>query len=420
MSVKGRFGGRWPERLGLAAAPPPQAERPRLMFHAASVGEAKSAAIVISAVLALAKERGLAPEIYLSVGTPAGIEAAEKALADERRVWVLAAPLDFWGSPARTLAALEPQALVIMETELWPNLIESAAKRGVKLFLAAARLSDRSFSRYSKIRRFMSRLLAHFDGIAAMGEHERDLYAQLGAAPEKLTVSGNPKFDQLISETENPDFQEKTRQWAEKIKSGNGPLIVAGSTHPGEEEVIVRAFEAIVSRHPGASLILAPRHLGRVGDLMAFLRGRNLPVTLSSKTTAPPASGGPMVILADQMGQLLSFYALAGVAIVGGSLLPGLKGHNPMEAAAAQSPMLFGPYMTSFAREAGGLLATGGAVETSAETLADDIEFWLKNPAKAFEAATSARQYLAGRGAVAPALAAAIVNLITAHEEAHV
>lgn len=414
MSLKGRFGGRWAGRLGwtsLGRLPAPVAGRPRLLFHAASVGEAKSAVVLIRALLNLAEQRGFSPEVYLSVGTPAGLEEAKRLLSAERRVWPMAAPVDFWGAPARLIGALKPQAVIIIETELWPNFIESAAKSGAKLVLAAARLSDRSFSRYRKIGGFMAKLLRRFDWIAAMGETERDLYAALGAPKDRLTVSGNPKFDHLLADVESPAFQEKNREWAEKIK-GPGPLIVAGSTHPGEEEIIVRAYEGILSRYPAARLLLAPRHLGRVGEILALLRGRHLSATLTSEAGAP-AQSGPGVFLADSLGQLLHFYALAEVALVGGSLLPGLSGHNPLEAAATRTPILFGPHMKSFAGEARALLKTGGAKEILPETLAADLEFWLKEREAAQAAAQAAHQYLAGRGAAAAALAEIIINLIT-------
>ncbi|UQZ91054.1 hypothetical protein C4J81_18250 [Deltaproteobacteria bacterium Smac51] len=416
-TLKGRFGGRWQDRLGLVSAPAPRAGQTRLWFHGASVGEAKSAAAVIRALLAQADEKGLDVEVYFSVGTPAGLEAAENAFSEETRVTVFGAPLDFWGSPARALEALKPRALVILETELWPNLIEGTHKSGAKLVLAAARLTSRSFRRYKIVGKFMAGLLGRFDLIAAMGETERDLYAALGAPPDRLTISGNPKFDRLLADAAAPAFQEKTRQWTRKIwgDEPRGPLIVAGSTHPGEEELIVRAFEAIISQYPAATLLLAPRHLGRISELMSFLNNRNLPVSLTSGS-APliRSGGGPRVLLADQMGQLSSFYSLANVSIVGGSLIEGLMGHNPLEPAATSTPMLFGPHMASFALEARGLLAAGGAVETSAERLASDIEVWLKNPAEATRSARAGHDYLAGRPPAAPALASAILNLITA------
>lgn len=412
MSAKGRFGGRWAERLGFLTVPAPLPGKPRLLFHAASVGEAKSAAAVIEAALNLAEPEKL-PEIYLSVGTPAGIEAAEKTLKDQRRVWVLAAPVDFWGAPGRYLDALQPCALIIMETELWPNLIEGAHRRGVKLMLAAARLGDRSFRRYKRIPGFMGKLLRRFDHIAAMGERERGLYAALGAPQERLTISGNPKFDPLLREVQSPAFHARTEAWREKIR-GHGPLIVAGSTHPGEEEIIAKAFESISGCYPDATLLVAPRHLNRVPEVADFFRGRNLPVTLTSQASFP-AKG---VLLADQMGQLINFYAASDVVIVGGSLVQGLTGHNPLEAAAAKSPMLFGPYMESFALEAKDLLNAGGAKQSAPDRLAADIAEWLDNPGAAQKSARAAHHYLSARGLAAPTLAAAIFNLIH-NEEAH-
>jgi len=255
-SVRGRFGGRWRERLGLALFPRRDHGRPRLCFHGASAGEIQAAASVITAVLA---ERPTA-DIYLSAGTPAGLARAADFRAEEPRVRVMAAPLDFWGAAGRTAARLKPEALIILETELWPNLIRAVRAQGAKLILASARLSERSFRRYRLIRSFMAKLLAEFDLIAAAGPRERELFAALGAPKERLTVLGNPKFDRLLSQAGRQDFLAlaaglKARLWGE---AAPGPLVVAGSTHPGEEDILAESAEKLWPSRPGLRLVLAP------------------------------------------------------------------------------------------------------------------------------------------------------------------
>ena len=405
-SLRGRFGGRWRERLGLASFPRRGPGRPRLCFHGASAGEIQAAASVIAAVLA---ERPAA-DIYLSAGTPAGLARAADFRAEEPRISVMAAPLDFWGAAGRTMARLKPEALIILETELWPNLIRAVRAQGAKLILASARLSERSFRRYRLIRPFMAKLLAEFELIAAAGPRERDLFAALGAPQERLTVLGNPKFDRLLSQA--PDFLARAAGLTARLWGGAppGPLVVAGSTHPGEEDLLADAAEKLWPSRPDLRLVLVPRHVVRAPGLAARLRNRGLRVALSGEPG--PLFPKAQIVVVETLGQLSAFYALADVAVVGGSLCLGLSGHNPLEPAALARPIIFGPHMPSFAAEAHGLTAAGGAKTSRPETLADDLALWLDDPAAARAAGMAARDFLAARPAAAPALASAILGFI--------
>jgi 3-deoxy-D-manno-octulosonic-acid transferase len=405
-SVRGRFGGRWRERLGLDFFPHRDNTRARLWFHGASAGEIQAAASVIAAVLA---ERPTA-DIYLSAGTPAGLARAADFRAGEPRVRVLAAPLDFWGAAGRTAARLKPEALIILETELWPNLIRAVRAQGAKLILASARLSERSFRRYRLIRPFMAKLLAEFDLIAAAGPRERELFAALGASEERLTVLGNPKFDRLLNQA--ADFRARAAELQARLWGGAapGPLVVAGSTHPGEEDLLAESLEKLWPSRPDLRLVLAPRHVGRAPGLAARLRKRGLTVALSEG--AGPLFPKAQAVVVETMGRLTAFYALAAVAVVGGSFHPGRGGHNPLEPAALARPVLFGPHMSSFTAEAEGLIAAGGAKTSRPETLADYLALWLDDPAAAQAAGQAARDFLAARPASAPALASAILDFI--------
>jgi len=322
----------------------------------------------------------------------------------------MAAPLDFWGAAGRTAARLKPEALIILETELWPNLIRAFRAQGAKLILASARLSERSFRRYRLIRPFMAKLLAEFDLIAAAGPRERELFAALGAPPERLTVLGNPKFDRLLSQTPAllaRSAHLRARLWGE---APPGPLVVAGSTHPGEEDILADSAEKLWANRPDLKMVLAPRHVGRAPGLAARLKNRGLAVALSEESG--PLFPKARIVVVETLGQLSAFYALAAVAVVGGSLLPGLGGHNPLEPAALARPVIFGPHMASFAAEAEGLTAAGGAKTSRPETLADDLALWLDDPAAALAAGQAARDFLAARPAAAPALASAILGFI--------
>ncbi|MDR0881346.1 MAG: hypothetical protein LBP55_02205 [Candidatus Adiutrix sp.] len=414
-SLKGRFGGRWRERLGWVPVWRPTS-RPRIWIHGASVGEVRSAEAVILALLAQNPE----VEIGLTAATPAGLAMAAQLWAGHRRVKTLTAPLDFWGAPQRFIDRLRPSVLVIMETELWPNLIRQARQSGLILVLAAARLTERSFQRYRLAQASMADLLGCFDLIAPSGPREGDLFAALGAPAERLTILGNPKFDRLAAETASPAFEAQKAAWFARLW-GAGPrgrLLAAGSTHPGEEAEVLGASEKLLAADSGLTLLLAPRHLSRVDEVLALARRRRLTALPAGQLPASQTDQGPQaararVVVLDSLGQLTSLYALADLALVGGSLRPGLTGHNPLEPAAAAAPMLFGRFMASFASEAAGLLQAGGARETGPETLAEDLTYWLGHQAEARQMARAARLYLETRSPAGPALARAILTRLT-------
>lgn len=410
-SLKGRYGGRWRERLGLGFAPHPRRGRPRVWFHGASVGEVRSAAEVIRALWAIRPEA----EIILSSGTPAGLETASALFPyPEKRVTVMAAPLDFWGAPGRALTRLKPSALVIMETELWPNLIRQAQAAGLPLILAAARLTPRSFGRYRLVRSFMADLLNRFTLIAPSGQLEYDLYAALGAPSARMKILGNPKFDGLAAEADKPEFLARKADWAHRLQTDGraSPLITAGSTHPGEEELSLNAFQALENQHPNARLLLAPRHLTRVEEILALARSRGFQAEKAGRPGDPPLSAQSKVLILDSFGQLSAIYALSAVVLVGGSLRAGLMGHNPLEPAAVAAPMMFGPHMASFQREAEALLLAGGALETVPERLAEDWAAWLDQPETAAAVGRAARRHLDEQPPAAPALARALTDLL--------
>ena len=405
-SLKGRFGGNWKERFGLYFTKQRAWGTSRLWFHGASVGEAKSAAAVINSILNLAP----ATEIYLTVGTPAGLKAAKDVFSGRTQVKVLAAPVDFWGSAQRALTRINPDALVIMETELWPNLIFETRKRDLGLILAAGRLTERSLSRYLKIKAFMTDVLSCFDLIAVSGDIERERFAALGAQEEKLAVLGNPKFDHLLAEAESEAFLAKKKQWAEKLwgDSPRNPLVVIGSTHPGEDEAAARAFEELIKTRPDLKLVIAPRHLNRVDSVVTMLQKKGFTAVAAGQAAEPIFSRAQIAVL-DVVGQMSALYALADVAVVGGSLFSGLMGHNPLEPAAVKTPVVFGPYMASFAHEAQSLIKSGGALETKSKDLGQTVARWLDDSQAAQSAAQAAYDCLAARRPAAPDLAEAIL-----------
>jgi 3-deoxy-D-manno-octulosonic-acid transferase len=232
-SLSGRGGGYWLDRLGSPAA---GGGRP-YWLHAASVGEAGSAASVIRAW------RDLEPEarFVLSVGTPAGRAFAENALSDLGCVQFMAPPLDVWGAPGRTIARVDPRALVIIETEIWPGLIRACRKRRVPVILAAGRISERTARRYGWVRSFFGQLLNFMEKLFVISEADRERFLGLGVDPARIEVMGSPKFDPLIALARGPAPLP--------IAAGPPYLLVAGSTHPGEEELITsELLKTLLSR----------------------------------------------------------------------------------------------------------------------------------------------------------------------------
>jgi 3-deoxy-D-manno-octulosonic-acid transferase len=258
----------------------------------------------------------------------------------------------------------------------------------------------------------MAGLLSEFDLIAAAGTRERELFAALGAPPERLTVLGNPKFDRLLDQAVHADFKARADELRARLWGGAdpGPLVVAGSTHPGEEDILADAAEKLWPGRPDLRLVLAPRHVGRAPGVATRLRKRGLTVALSEETG--PLFPKAQAVVVETIGRLSAFYALATVAVVGGSFRPGRGGQNPLEPAALARPVLFGPHMPSFAAEVAGLTAAGGARTSRPETLADDLALWLNDSAAALAAGQAARGFLAARPAAAPALAASILGFL--------
>lgn len=401
-SLKGRFGGRWQERLGFIGDNPGSSSEQRLWFHCASVGETRSAATVIRRLLEM--EPGLF--ICLSVGTPAGLVTAESIFKNESRIKVAAAPVDFWGSPGRAFKRAAPAAVIIWETELWPNFINSAKKSGARLILGAARMTERSFRRYLKVRGFMAGLLSNFDLIAAMGPKESGYYAALGANAARLSELGNPKFDHLAAEADSDEFKKKVDFWREPL--GPGPLICCGSTHPGEEALLFKTLTPLLARRPDLRLLVAPRHLTRSREVESLARQAGFSAALIDGQ-APKAAPGTRVLILNCLGHLSALYALSSAAVVGGSFIDGLMGHNPLEPAAVGRPVIFGPHMASFQNEADGLVRAGGARRLQPYDLGAGLERLLKDKAQADSLGSAARKYLESRPPAAPRLAEAIL-----------
>ena len=314
------------ERLGLGEFLP----APAIWIHAVSVGEMQAAAPLVRTLL----ERYPQHPVVITTVTPTGADRARQLFGDA--VQLRYVPVDLPGSVRRFFDRVRPRLALILETELWPNLYAECGRRGVPLVLASARISPRSVGRYRRLVPLFRQTLSHGIVIAAQSARDAERFLSIGAAPERTHVTGNIKFDFEPS----PETAEQGSRWR-RDNASQRPVWVAGSTHEGEESMVLDAHRRVREQFPDALLLLVPRHPPRFGAVRELLlrRGESFVTRSSGESIGPEVA----VMLGDSMGDLTGFYAAADVAFVGGSLVP-VGGHNLLEPAAVGKPVLIGPH----------------------------------------------------------------------------
>lgn len=330
------------DRLGFLRVPPP-AGGERFWVHAVSVGEVMAAVPLVQALRARWPEA----DVVVSTVTATGERVARARLTDVAALVTF--PLDFPGAVRRAVRRVEPRCFVALETELWPNLLRALRATGVPAVLANGRISDRSYRRYRLVRGLFRRVLADVALFGMQSEEDARRIISLGAAPERVVVTGNLKMEAP------PGEAGAERLWRRLLHLGEASVLVAGSTHRGEETLVLDAFLAARRRVDGLRLILAPRHPERLDEVEQLVGARGLGVVRRSRVAAGQTAP---VILLDTIGELASLYGVADVIFVGGSLVP-VGGHNVIEPALHGKPVIFGPYMGNF-RESARLLLDGG------------------------------------------------------------
>lgn len=387
---------RWGERFGWVAP----LSGPVVWVHAVSVGETLAAAPLIRHLQTCHPNARL----LVTTTTPTGSERVHALFGTS--VAHCYAPYDFPDAVARFLRRVRPALLVVMETELWPNLLHACAARGIPVVLANARLSARSARGYAKVKSLTAPMLRALSRVAAQTSADGERFLALGLAPDKLQITGNLKFDLDLSPELRARATALRQAWAGPRPR---PVWLAASTHAGEDALVLAAHAEILRALPAALLVLVPRHPERFASVHAACVRAGFATRRRSEAGAVPPE--TQVLLGDSMGELLAFCGAADVVFVGGSLVP-VGGHNLIEPAAWGRPVLAGPHLFNFAEIAALLQAEGGLrICADSPALATTVIELLAEKDYREKAGTAARTVAeANRGALAR-LAAAIEPL---------
>lgn len=351
------------ERLAWSSPAPPS----EVWLHAVSVGEVQAAERLIRHLL----DRDGSKRVLVTTTTPTGATRLRQLFGDT--VSHRYTPYDLPGILSRFLDQVQPRLVIVMETEIWPNLLAACKQREIPTLLANARLSQRSARGYARLQDLTRTTLGRFDLIAAQTDADAARFVELGAAPERVRVTGSLKFDLRPSPTLRDQTDRLRRIWG-----AQRPVWVAASTHEGEEQPLLQVHRQVRAQIPKALLVLVPRHPERFDRVADLVQRQDL--SLSRRSRRQACGEEVAVFLGDTMGELPLFLAAADAAFIGGSLVP-VGGHNPLEAAVAGVPLAVGPHTFNFAAIVELLIAEGAAARIpDPDALAERIASWLADP----------------------------------------
>jgi 3-deoxy-D-manno-octulosonic-acid transferase len=377
---------------------------PRIWVHAVSVGEVTAAAPIVAAL----RSRSPAACIVLSTSTETGQEMARK-LATDATVHIYY-PLDIPCVVRKVLDLVRPGVFVPVETELWPNFIRICRARGTRIVMANGRISPRSFRRYRATRFFWKEILAALDGAGVISEIDAERLAAIGMPAGRLSVLGNAKYDGLVARV-SPELETEI---AGRLGIAPGEeVLVAGSTHEGEEAVILKVYRRLLENRPDFKLILIPRHIERGEAVAELVQRAGFPDAIRmSEIRAGRSRRGERVVVVDVIGELFKVYSLATVVFCGGSLVP-KGGQNILEAAAWGKVVFHGPHMEDF-RDERALLEEAGAGITvrDGEELFTGIRALLDDPDLLRRKGESGRRAVAANRGAAGRYAALIADVL--------
>jgi 3-deoxy-D-manno-octulosonic-acid transferase len=339
------------ERLGLDVDLA-SSEKKRIWIHALSVGEVISAVPLVKAV----KNRYPSLPIVFTVKTVQGMEVARRELGDEVEA-LLPMPLDFWWSYSRMFRRINPALFLYIEGDVWPGLLSYIYKKGIKVFLINGRVSPGTFRSYRRFSPAVRSLLNKFELCLMQSEIDRDRLVDIGLSPQKVKNTGNIKFDRPWR-TMGKDERD---QWLNKLNLRPGKIIwVAGSTHEGEDRIVLETYKRLKGDFPDLLLIIAPRRIEAAEDVYKLSRDMGFNTELKSHLK-PDKEVDYNVLVLDTIGELDRIYGLAHVSFVGGSMVP-VGGHNLLEPASFGSPVLFGEHTHNFQLMSEALLESGGGL----------------------------------------------------------
>lgn len=335
------------ERFGFFAADPEGQGRPVIWVHAVSVGETLAAVPLVESLLQDYPDHRL----VITTTTPTGSERVRSIFGE--RVFHVYCPWDLPGAVRRFLARIRPRLLLIMETELWPNMLHLSRAGGCRTLLTNARMSARSARGYARLGPLTRQMLGNLDAVACQSQADGERLLALGLPAPVLHITGSIKFDLELDAMLRASAAELRRSCAVNGRE----VLVAASTHPGEDEQVLTAFARVRERHADCLLVLVPRHPERFDDVYRLCVAADWRVARRSTDGLPGADDD--ILLGDTMGELVAMLGAASVAVIGGSLVPH-GGHNALEAAAWQVPVVTGPHMFNFAEISELLVAAGG------------------------------------------------------------
>ena len=367
--IKGSFNKDIKERLGFPDSKklPETDNRKVIWVHAVSVGETAAAEPVVS----LLKEKHPEYNIVFSTVTETGQNMARQIINYDSLIYF---PLDFSFSVHSSLQKINPDLVVIMETELWPNFIHRAHRQDSKIILVNGRISDQSYKRYKYLGPFLSDMLDKIDIFSMQSPRDVEYITRLGADADRVANSGNTKFDRKY---EKCDSEQKKELYSEFKISPDQPVWVVGSTHPDEEKQLLPVYKKVKSEFPNLIMILAPRHIRRIDEIERLYQNQGLPVIKRSEIEE---RNKQQVILLDTIGELAQIYALGDLTFVGGSLVE-KGGHNILEPLIQERPVFFGPHMFNFKNNTRLVLEYGAGIQISdTEELTEKMLYYLKNP----------------------------------------
>lgn len=375
---------RWAERLGFFQAPP---HRNGLWVHSVSVGETIAAAPLVKQI----QQAYPNLPITITTMTPTGSGRVKALFGDS--VFHVYVPYDTPGAVKRFLRNVQPRLALVMETELWPNLVHHSALQQIPVLIANARLSARSARGYGRFAKLTRDMLRKVSAIAAQGDDDGQRFVELGLAKEKLHITGSVKFDIRLEDGLLDKGERLRAEWG-----AQRPVLIAASTHQGEDEQVLEAFRNVLTAHPDALLVLVPRHPERFSDVAELCNTQGFESVLRS--TGQSLTASTQILVGDTMGEMMLLFSASDIAFVGGSLVP-TGGHNFLEPAALGMPVLSGPHVFNFTDISQMLVGAGGMIQVeNAQQLAAKVSEWLESPAQLCEVGKAARSVVeSNRGA---------------------